>query len=75
MNRYQVEMYLPKVFHPMAYIPKVRLLHLPVRFGRKLRIKLVDEQLPGRSVSTQDVSSQGVYPKSASTSSTGAFWS
>ena len=57
-------MYLPKVFHPMAYIPKVRLLHLPVRFGRKLRIKLVDEQLPGRNVSTQGDSPLCVYPKS-----------
>ena len=75
MNNYLVEVYLPKVIHPRAYTPKVRLLHLPDRFGRKLRIKLVDEQLPGRSVSTQVHSPQGVYPKSASTSSTGPFWS
>ena len=59
----------------MAYIPNVRLLHLPDRFGRKLRIKLVDEHLRGRCVSTEGYSPQGVYAKSASTSSTGAFWS
>ena len=75
MKNYLVEAYLLKVIHPMAYTLKVRLLHLLDRFGRKLRIKLVDEQLPGRSVSTQGDSSQGVYPKSASTSSTGPFWS
>ena len=75
MNKYRVEAYLPKVIDPRPYIPKVRLLHLPYRFGRKLRINLLDEQLLGRIVSTQGDSSQGVYPKSASTSSTGAFWS
>ena len=68
-------MYLPYVIHPRAYIPKVRLPHLPERFGRKLRINLVVDQLRRRSVSTRGDSSQGVYPKSASTSSTGAFWS
>ena len=73
MNNYVVEVYLPKWIHPRAYIPKVRLLHLPDRFGRKLRIKLVDEQLPGRSVSTRGHSPQGEYPKTVSTSSTGPF--
>ena len=53
MNKYLVEVYLLNVIHPTAYTLKVRLLHLPGRFGRKLRIKLVDEQLRGRSVSTQ----------------------
>ena len=70
-----VEVYLPKVIHPCAYTLKVRLLHLPDRFGRKLRIKLVDREPPGRSVSTEGDSPVCVNPKIASTSSTGQFWS
>ena len=75
MNNYLVEVYLLEVMYPRAYIAKVCLLHLPERFGRKLSIMLVDEQLPGRGVSTLGHVSQTVYFKSVSTSSTGAFWS
>ena len=62
MNNYLVEEYLLKVIHPRAYSPKARLLHLPDRFGRILPIKFVDEQLPGRRVSTQVHSPQCVFP-------------
>ena len=67
--------YLHKVSDPKAYSLKVRLLRLPDRFGRKLLIKLVDGELPGRSISTQGDSPVCVYPKSVSTSSTRPFWS
>ena len=65
--------YLLKVIHSRVYTAKARLLHLPDRFSRKLPIKLVDEQRPSRRLSTQGHSPQGVYGKSASTSSTGPF--
>ena len=70
-----MEVYLLKVIHPCADTLKVRLLHLPDRFGRKFHVKLVDREPPGRSVSTEGDSPVCVYPKSASTSSTGPFWS
>ena len=41
---------------PTAYTAKVRLLHLPERFGRNLHIKLVDGQLPGNCF---------IYPRSS----------
>ena len=44
--------YLHKLIDPKAYSLKVRLLRLPDHFGRKLLIKLVDGELPGRSIST-----------------------
>ena len=45
--------------HLRAIVLKRASTYLPKRFGRKLPLKLVDEQLLGRSVSTRGVSPQG----------------
>ena len=63
MNNRLVEEYLPKGIHSRAYSPKVYLLHLPDRFSRKVFIQLVDEQPPGRRISPQGHSFQGVFHK------------
>ena len=72
MNNCQAEVCVLVESHLRAYSRKVRLLHLPDCFGRKIPLKLVDEQLPGRSISTRGVSPQGdisekfvyfIYPK------------